>query len=950
MKKIIILLLCVAISIPCFGFIEKKVEKIENITVEQALQFSNELKELEKKNYDISNRLIVSANKKIDTMGAVATATGVENIYVLQYNSKEATEKAYEYYNSVSGINYVEYDQAKNVDLCGAQESNDFNVNCNSTVNCNIDDAIKLMRQENVEFSEITIGVVDTGIAINEVTEPRFSGGHTAIYNYPDDGTYDGMGHGTHVAGTIILNTPENVSVRSYQGFKDNGWATVSGLSSMMMLAIAEGCKVINCSFNNYSSMYTFSDVTDYAKEKNVIITCSAGNRGKDLEDYASYPSNNESVITVGACSSMNGYYRLSSYGKYVDIFAPGEDLTSLSTNGVWQYKRFNGTSSSAPVIASICALLVLIEPQITYNEIEDLLQLTGNATNEENCTSPEKVIADAYAAVKYLLDAELESCSLDYTVSKSNQMSLTDISLSSNEGSEIYYSILDEENIYYPFDGPDANKFSENSSVSVNKNCAVSAYAYAPGMAKSELILFTVPDYDNENGYLLTKSSEDQQYNSISYCSITDESDITVPRMIDNTEIQEIGTYCFMGNQNVETIILPYSVKKIGNFAFANCPNLKTVIAPGVTECGMYAFFNCENLETVSIPNLQTANTGLFKNCRSLKSVKCQPLTVICNQAFYGCSTLESLTVENNDFSFCSNTFYGCDSLTIVAPENSYMYNFAIENDIAVTESESNLDTACAHSNFTVLENVDKECLKDGYTVYICTECGYTYTVFDYCIGHQITATYYETSCDMYEHIDYKCENCSYSYTEILSYVLLPHDTYTVDYMAPTEDHTGRAYTYCRNCDTVLPDTVIPSLAPYSVTGKIVAAEDKDMHAPHQYPVAGACITVNDELVAVTNENGEFLANFGNGTYTAYVTYSNGLDTSFTFTVENASTEIESAVPIVACDWHKDGYINAKDYAKLKNAKDISGFDLNGDNVLNEVEENIFRNFITSE
>lgn len=147
-----------------------------------------------------------------------------------------------------------------------------------------------------------------------------------------------------------------------------------------------------------------------------------------------------------------------------------------------------------------------------------------------------------------------------------------------------------------------------------------------------------------------------------------------------------------------------------------------------------------------------------------------------------------------------------------------------------------------------------------------------------------------------------------------------------------------------------MLSDTVIPSLAPYSVTGKIVAAEDRDMHTPNQYPVAGAHITVNDELVAVTDENGEFLANFGNGTYTAYVTYSNGLDTSFTFTVENASTEIESAVPIVTCDWQKDGYINAKDYAKLKNAKDISGFDLNGDNVLNEVEENIFKNFITSE
>lgn len=632
----------------------KKAGKIENITVEQALQFSNELKELEKKNYDVSNRLIVSANKKIDTMGAVATATGVENIYVLQYNSKEATEKAYEYYNSVSGINYVEYDQEENLELCESQENNDFNVNCNSTVNCNIDDAIKLMKQENVEFSKIAIGVVDSGISLNGVTEPRFSGGHTAIYNYPENGTYDGLKHGTYVAGTIILNTPENVKVRSYQGFNEEERSTITGLSSMMMLAIAEGCKVINCSFINHSSIETFKDITDYANEKNVIMVCSAGNRGRDLDELDDYPAKNEGAITVGACSPTNGYYKISNFGKYVDIFAPGEKLTRLTIDGNWQYKVFSGTSASAPVISSICALLILIEPQIIYSEIEDILQLTGNATNEENCTSPEKVIADAYAAVKYLLDAELESCSLDYTVSKSNQMSLTDISLSSNEGAEIYYSILDEENIYYPFDGPDANKYSEN---------------------------------------------------------------------------------------------------------------------------------------------------------------------------------------------------------------------------------------------------LEKECLKDGYTVYICTECGYTYT------GHQITATYYETSCDMYEHIDYKCENCSYSYTEILSYVLLPHDTYTVGYLAPTEDHTGRAYTYCKNCDTVLPDTVIPSLAPYSVTGKIVAAEDRDMHTPNQYPVAGAHITVNDELVAVTDENGEFLSNFGNGTYTAYVTYSNGLDTSFTFTVDNASTEIESAVPIVACD-----------------------------------------------
>lgn len=951
MRKILIIILCIAIAIPVCTISAEKISGLKNVTYNEALHFAEDVKEMTSKNYDSANRLIVSSGNKINTMNAVDVVTGFGNIYVLQYDSKKSADEAYDYYNTLSGINYVEYDVEENVSLCEDADDFDFKAKCASTNINNIDDAIKLMHEQNVQMPEITVGIVDSGIALNEITESRFDGGHTALPDYAQNGTQDSYGHGTRVAGTLINNTPDNVRLRSYQILNENGKTNSSSVYSQLVLAVTEGCRVLNCSFTTFGMKEMLEEIVDYANEQNIIIVCAAGNQGRELTSFTPYPACFDDVITVGGNTNYNTIWSSSNYGKVVDIYTTGTALTALAMNGdmtgLW-----NGTSASTPVACAICTLLISIEPDITRSEIEYILQLTGRVPYEENCTDTQRLIADAYECVKYLLNAELEHCQLDYTVQENSETAFSNISFTSEENASVYYCIVNKNDIYYPYEINDLyNEYLYNGSqIELDECCAVTAYAYAPHKAKSELAFFSAPNYDTESGYQLSVSSDEQTYNSISYCSITDEKDITVPRLIDGTEIQEIGTYCFMGNQNVETIILPYSVKKIGNFAFANCPNLKTVIAPGVTECGMFAFYNCKNLETAAIPNLKTANTALFKNCQSLRDLQCQPLTVICNQAFYKCAELKSISVENNTFSFCNNTFYGCDNLTLCAPENSYMYNYALENDIQVVTQEDENQQSCTHTDFEILESIERGCCNDGYTVYVCLNCKYVYTAYYYKTGHNYSATHVNATCSSYEHIDYLCLNCSDTYTEVIGIILLPHDTYTVDYLAPTEDHTGRAYTYCRNCDTVLPDTVIPSLAPYSVTGKIVAAEDKDMHAPHQYPVAGACITVNDELVAVTDENGEFVANFNNGTYTAYVTYSNGLDTSFTFTVENASTEIESAVPIVACDWHKDGYINAKDYAKLKNAKDISGFDLNGDNVLNEVEENIFRNFITSE
>ena len=57
--------------------------------------------------------------------------------------------------------------------------------------------------------------------------------------------------------------------------------------------------------------------------------------------------------------------------------------------------------------------------------------------------------------------------------------------------------------------------------------------------------------------------------------------------------------------SDNLETVTIPGSVKKIGNEAFRFCDNLKRVnLSEGLTEIGYEAFMGCEQLESMTIPN----------------------------------------------------------------------------------------------------------------------------------------------------------------------------------------------------------------------------------------------------------------------------------------------------------------------------------------------------------
>lgn len=696
MKKIISIILSILIIIPSgIALAADGYETpIDKVTKEEACQFATEIRNMNMEEYDVSSRLIVSADKSIDYMDAVNVATGIEGLYVLQFPDVQSAREAYNYYESLSYVDYVEYDRQIENALCStdtddiilqntyteSESESDFMPDCPSTVNQNIDDAIKLLKQENIAMPEIRIGIIDSGVAKTKITKNRLVGGYSYLENHATDGTQDGQGHGTKVAGTIILNTLDYVRLYSYQIFDEPGTQSMSYAISAIYLAVTDNCKIINCSFifKQAKKSNAMIDAVNYATSKGVIIVCGAGNDSENLnEDLYYYPQIIKNAITVGATTPENRKAPFSNFGDGVDIYAVGNLMTSYDTNGN-KVTNWGGTSGAAPVVSSICALLITAKPNITVDEIKQLLLETGYALNEENENHDTRIVADAYGCVKKLLRTELETLRLDYSVSKSDNSNFSEISFTCDDpNADIYYQLnsLDVgSNMSIPFTHAEVlyrtYKYEPGTTVKLKKYQNIVACAYAPGKAKSNIQYFLAPDFSYESGYLLTQASKSQQFNKITRCNIIDEKVITVPEFIDGAEVQEIGPLCFMGNKEVETIILPESVKQIDEWAFANCPNLKTVIAPGVTKCGRYAFYQCDNLINVEMPNVTVANTGMFKNCTLLETARLGTLTEIDNHAFYGCKNLKLVKTTNDDISFAVNTFKDCNNLTIYTPK----------------------------------------------------------------------------------------------------------------------------------------------------------------------------------------------------------------------------------------------------------------------------------------
>ena len=91
----------------------------------------------------------------------------------------------------------------------------------------------------------------------------------------------------------------------------------------------------------------------------------------------------------------------------------------------------------------------------------------------------------------------------------------------------------------------------------------------------------------------------------------------ISIPREHEGKEVVEIANGAFEQSKLLETVVLPDSIKSIGERAFMSCPKLVSVILNnGLTSLGSNAFTGCSSLEEIVIPSTVTSiGKAIFAN-----------------------------------------------------------------------------------------------------------------------------------------------------------------------------------------------------------------------------------------------------------------------------------------------------------------------------------------------
>lgn len=128
---------------------------------------------------------------------------------------------------------------------------------------------------------------------------------------------------------------------------------------------------------------------------------------------------------------------------------------------------------------------------------------------------------------------------------------------------------------------------------------------------------------------------------------------------------LRKIGVEAF-GSTNIQRIVLPKGLKTIGTRAFLSCSMLTDVTFPERLETIEERAFYSTGLTTLDIPSgLKTIGYNAFNSCNALTSVSLSNgLTTIENNAFQSCTALTSVKLPVTLITIGSDAFSGCTAL----------------------------------------------------------------------------------------------------------------------------------------------------------------------------------------------------------------------------------------------------------------------------------------------
>jgi subtilisin family serine protease len=229
----------------------------------------------------------------------------------------------------------------------------------------------------------VTAYVIDTGVrTTHKDFEGRASSGFDAVDG--DDDATDGNGHGTHVAGTIAgkaHGVAKKAKIVAVRVLDDQG----SGTTEQVVAGIDwvtknhKGPSVANMSLGGGADEALDAAVKK-AIDAGVTFAVAAGNESSDAGQGS--PARVPEAITVASSTNKDEQSDFSNFGKIVDIYAPGSDITSDWNDSDDATNTISGTSMATPHVVGAAAVYLSGHQDAKPEEVSKAL--TDGATADK--------------------------------------------------------------------------------------------------------------------------------------------------------------------------------------------------------------------------------------------------------------------------------------------------------------------------------------------------------------------------------------------------------------------------------------------------------------------------------------------------------------------------------------------------------------------------------------
>lgn len=239
----------------------------------------------------------------------------------------------------------------------------------------------------------IVVAVLDTGVDFNH---PLFAGriapGGYDFIGQDNDPSEEGntdvgpFGHGTHVAGLILMVAPE-AKIMPIRVLNVQGRTDAFTVARAVEHAIAQGADVVNLSISSPNSLQVvqkvFYELLDGPDEEEgmplvgAVAVVAAGNTGGAAFEYPAAVSrlnrDGRCVLSIAASNRDDVLASFSTRGSWVSVMAPGERI--IGPVPFNRYGNWSGTSMAAPLAAGQAALVrarnPLAEPKDVVSHIK---------------------------------------------------------------------------------------------------------------------------------------------------------------------------------------------------------------------------------------------------------------------------------------------------------------------------------------------------------------------------------------------------------------------------------------------------------------------------------------------------------------------------------------------------------------------------------------------------